>query len=63
MLFNLQEDIGEQNDLAADYPEIVRELMQEADKARAELGDYNQIGTGARFFDQGPLRPLTYFPE
>ncbi|MFT7457952.1 MAG: arylsulfatase A-like enzyme [Planctomycetota bacterium] len=63
MLFDLQEDIGEQNDLAADYPEIVRELMQEADKARAELGDYNQIGTGARFFDQGPLRPLTYFPE
>ena len=63
MLFNLQEDIGEQNDLADDHPDIVRKLMQEAEKARAELGDYNRIGTGARFYDEGEKRPVTFFPD
>ena len=31
LLFDLQNDVGEQNDLAAEYPDIVRKLMQEAD--------------------------------
>ena len=63
MLFDLQEDIGEQIDLADKYPDIIRELMREAEQARAELGDYNQIGTGARFFDEGKKRPITLFPD
>ena len=63
LLFDLQNDVGEQNNLADDYPDIVRTLMREADKARHELGDYNRIGTGARFFDDGEKRPLTYFPD
>jgi arylsulfatase A-like enzyme len=63
LLFDLQNDVGEQNDLAAEYPDIVRKLMQEADKVRRELGDYNKIGTGARFFDDGEKRPLTFFPD
>jgi hypothetical protein len=63
LLFDLQNDIGEQYDLAGEYPEIVRQLMQDADKAREELGDYNKIGTGARFFDDGEKRPLTFFPD
>jgi arylsulfatase len=63
LLFDLQNDIGEQNDLAGEYPDIVRKLMQDADKARQELGDYNKIGTGARFFDDGEKRPLTFFPD
>ncbi|MCP5091821.1 MAG: sulfatase [Gammaproteobacteria bacterium] len=63
LLFDLQNDIGEQNDLAGEYPDIVRKLMQDADKARRELGDYNKIGTGARFFDDGEKRPLTFFPD
>ena len=63
LLFNLEEDIGEQIDLADEHPDIVGELMQEADKARAELGDYNQIGAGARFFDEGKKRPVTLFPD
>ena len=53
LLFNLQEDPGEQVDLAGEHPVIVRKLMQDADKARVELGDYNRIGSGARFFDEG----------
>ena len=63
LLFDLQEDVGEQVDLAGEHPDIVRKLMQEADRARAELGDYNRIGTGARFFDEGEKRPATFFPD
>ena len=63
MLFDLENDPGEQNDLAGQYPDIVSKLMQDADKARQELGDVNRIGTAARFFDDGEKRPLTYFPD
>jgi hypothetical protein len=28
-----------------------------ADEVRQELGDYDRIGEGARFYDQGPKRP------
>ena len=63
LLFNLQEDPGEQVDLAGEHPDIVRKLMQDTDKARAELGDYNRIGSGARFFDEGEKRPVTLFQD
>ncbi len=63
LLFDLENDIGEQYDLAAEYPDIVTKLMQDADQARQELGDYNKIGTGARFFDGGEKRPLTFFED
>ena len=63
LLFDLQQDVGEQDDLAGEHPDIVRKLMQEADRARTELGDYNRIGTGARFFDEGEKRPATFFPD
>ena len=61
-LFNLRWDVSEKQDLSDDYPNIVASLMVEADKARKELGDYDSIGSGSRFFDSGPLRPKTYFP-
>ena len=61
LLFDLHNDLGEQNDLSTEYPEIVRQLTADAQNARRELGDYNQIGTGARFFDDGEKRPLTFF--
>ena len=63
LLFDLQEDPGEQADVAEEHPDIIRKLMQEADRARAELGDYNRIGTGARFYDDGEKRPVTFFPD
>ena len=63
LLFDLQEDPGEQLDLAGEHPDIVRKLMLAADQARAELGDYNRIGSGARFFDEGKKRPVTLFPD
>lgn len=44
MLFNLEQDIGEQKDLAAKYPFIVEDLLKEAKTARRELGDWNMTG-------------------
>jgi len=38
-LYNLQDDIGEQNDVSADNPELVKELSALAEKIRRELGD------------------------
>lgn len=38
-LYNLEKDPSEHKDLAAEYPEIVKELEAIADKARSELGD------------------------
>ncbi|MEM7277691.1 MAG: sulfatase [Pseudomonadota bacterium] len=63
LLFDLAADVGEQNDLAGEFPAIVVKLMAQAEVARQELGDVNRIGTGARFFDTGEKRPLTYFPN
>lgn len=62
MLFDLEADIAEQLDLSTTRPDVVAALMAEIELARSELGDYNRIGSGARFFDQGPRRPHTYFP-
>lgn len=44
MLFNLEQDIEEQVDVAEKFPEIVQELLQDADAARQELGDWNIKG-------------------
>ncbi len=38
-LYNLADDIGEQNDLASNYPEVVKRLQNYAAKARKDLGD------------------------
>jgi arylsulfatase len=38
-LYDLSNDIGEQTDVAAANPDVVKRLQAEAEKARAELGD------------------------
>ncbi len=38
-LYDLVHDIGETTDVAAQHPEIVKQLEAEAEKARADLGD------------------------
>ncbi|MEQ8787726.1 MAG: sulfatase [Pirellulaceae bacterium] len=38
-LYDLKRDVGEQHDLAAEHPEVVKQLTALADKKRAELGD------------------------
>jgi len=57
LLYDLENDLGETTDVAAENPEVVKRLLTLAEKARADVGDYNRIGRGARFFDEGPRRP------
>ncbi len=49
-LYRLDGDISESEDLAATHPEKVAELLEEAEAARAELGDAltERAGTGRR---------------
>ena len=48
LLFDLEADVGSENDLATTHPEVVRRLMRIAAKARAELGDRGSSGSGQR---------------
>jgi len=55
-LYNLTDDPGETTDVSAENPEIVAALMKRIERARAELGDIDQTGSGARSFDPEPRR-------
>ena len=44
-LFNLETDIEEKSDVADEYPVVVERLLDHAEKAREELGDWNRWGT------------------
>ena len=57
MLFNLETDIGEQENLASQHPEIIEKLMNDAEQAYGDLGNYNRLGEGARFFEEGEKWP------
>lgn len=57
MLFDLENDIGERNDVADENPEVVGKLLELARWARADIGDYDRAGENARFFDPEPARP------
>jgi len=48
LLFNVQEDIGSLHNLADANPDVVRELMEWANKGRKDLGDLNRKGNGQR---------------
>ncbi len=56
-LYNLETDIGERRNVAADHPDVVARLTALADDARDELGDHDRIGRGVRFFEDGPRWP------
>jgi arylsulfatase A-like enzyme len=49
-LYDLDMDIGESTDVAAQYPEIVAELMKLAELARKDVGDHDVFGANARTF-------------
>jgi len=57
MLFDLENDIGERHDVAAKNGDVVTRLLKLAEDARSDIGDYNRVGRGARFFDPQPRRP------
>ncbi|MFH1739436.1 MAG: sulfatase [bacterium] len=48
VLYDLENDIGEQHDVSAQYPEVVKRLQALADKVREELGDGEKKGKGYR---------------
>ena len=56
-LYDLETDIGETRNVAAGHPDIVSRLQALAGEARAELGDYDRVGAGVRFFEDGPRWP------
>ena len=56
-LYDLDADVAETRNVAAQHPDVVKRLTALIEKARDDLGDYDRIGTGARFFDPGPKRP------
>lgn len=49
-LYDLDGDIGETTDLAAQHPEVVGELMKLAQWAQKDIGDHNVFGANARTF-------------
>ncbi|MGB7347257.1 MAG: sulfatase [Pirellulaceae bacterium] len=55
-LFDLSGDPGETNNVASEHPDIVASLTRRIEQTRAELGDIDTIGSGARFFDKGPRK-------
>ena len=57
MLFDLDQDIGEKADIAAEHPDVVARLMEHLEWARREIGDESRVGAAARFFDPQPRRP------
>jgi arylsulfatase len=54
-LFNLEADVGETNDVAADHLDIVDRLLKLAEEARADLGDSLTKRTGANVRPSGKL--------
>jgi arylsulfatase A-like enzyme len=46
-LFDLENDVGEQHNVAAEHPDVVERLMQMADRMRQDLGDSALKMTGA----------------
>jgi arylsulfatase A-like enzyme len=57
LLYDLDADVGETTDVAATHPDVVRRLLGFVEGGRADIGDYDRIGAGARFFDDDPRRP------
>ena len=63
-LYDLEADIGETTDLAAQHPEIVADLQARLDGARSDLGDGITDSHGADVRPKGEVddpQPLTFY--
>jgi arylsulfatase A len=56
-LYDLQNDVGETKNVAAEHPEVVARLMAAAERARAELGDVLTQREGAGVRPPGQMKP------
>lgn len=56
-LVDLQHDLGETSNVAADNPLVVERLLGLAESMREDLGDYDRVGKNMRFFDPLNARP------
>lgn len=56
LLFNLDIDPGESQNVASSHSEVVTALLKRIELARNELGDIDKVGSGARFYDKGPRK-------
>ncbi len=48
MLYDLENDIEETHDVAAQHPEVVQELIKHIEFARKDIGDGDRVGENAR---------------
>jgi arylsulfatase A-like enzyme len=55
-LINLESDVGEKHNVAANNPEVVGTLLKEAERIRAELGDSNQAGSDRRSYWRNEIK-------
>lgn len=56
-LYDLENDVGETVSVALQNPDVVARLTSLLEQARQDLGDYDRVGKGARFYDPGQARP------
>lgn len=57
LLFDIESDLGERRNRAADHPGIVADLLAAAERIREDLGDHDRLGRNVRFFDPMTTRP------
>ena len=58
-LVDLENDLGETTNVAAQHPEVTQRLLLLAQRMRKDLGDYDHVGKNMRFFDLTGDRPTT----
>ncbi len=58
LLFNVVEDISSTEDVAAEHPDVVKQLTAYAEAARAELGDRHRPGNGQRSIGKVAGKPV-----